>query len=85
MLTNHERCGINYNIGAVSSAGRAPALQAGCHQFDPGTAQCHPIVDGFFIFKHIEFTMRLEHIGLEVLDIYSVSLFYQKLIIFWEK
>lgn len=25
-------------LRAVSSAGRAPALQAGCRQFDPGTA-----------------------------------------------
>jgi hypothetical protein len=40
ILTVQIFSGISLNINrAVSSAGRAPALQAGCHQFDPGTAQ----------------------------------------------
>ncbi len=40
---------VNYGlsqvqVGAVSSAGRAPALQAGSHWFESGTAHTGPIV-----------------------------------------
>ena len=34
---NFQLLTFNWNIWGVSSAGRAPALQAGGHRFDPGT------------------------------------------------
>src|SRR5207302_3013386 len=36
--TRRRRAGTNERVGAVSSAGRAPALQAGGRWFDPSTA-----------------------------------------------
>ena len=45
-----------FGVGAVSSVGRAPALHAGCHRFEPCTAQ--PSRSAFRLAGHAKAVRR---------------------------